>query len=361
MPIEKQPDGSCKLLLYVTQLFHRQVLSKWHEGKEEHPTVSLKTVQGASEIHLLYVAQNIEESSCFWQCSCQPDDQKPDECLNSAREYLENQLGFRFSEKPLLFKKFKLPGHQVARLCGPGGQTIKVITKKLGVGVNFPRKGEFGCTLVEGTESAISEFEKEAAGILRVELQEFKKSTYADRVAGGTSKSPGKIAMRAKPILNAIHGEVTECLFFGNHDPKNAASFRVYLDYLLSGDHTLDICVFTITYNKIANAIMSEFRDGVKVRIITDNDKTNDLGSDIYRMATAGVPVKMDKTDAHMHHKFAVIDGKLLINGSFNWTMSAQSRNFENVVISNNPKMVKSFQRLFEDLWNSNQMVSLKC
>ena len=45
-----------------------------------------------------------------------------------------------------------------------------------------------------------------------------------------------------------------------------------------------------------------------------------------------------------MHNKFAIIDGKLLINGSFNWTYQATKKNFENVVVTNNESLVNQFQ-----------------
>ncbi|MCP4012352.1 MAG: DUF1669 domain-containing protein [Phycisphaeraceae bacterium] len=62
---------------------------------------------------------------------------------------------------------------------------------------------------------------------------------------------------------------------------------------------------------------------------------------------------KTDKTDAHMHHKFAIIDGKALINGSFNWTVSATERNQENLVISREAGLVKQFKTEFNRLWKT--------
>jgi mitochondrial cardiolipin hydrolase len=46
-------------------------------------------------------------------------------------------------------------------------------------------------------------------------------------------------------------------------------------------------------------------------------------GSDIGRLRNAGVPVRVDRVPAHMHHKFVVLDNRFLLNGSFNWTRSA--------------------------------------
>ena len=48
-----------------------------------------------------------------------------------------------------------------------------------------------------------------------------------------------------------------------------------------------------------------------------------------------GAFVRVKKSDYLMHHKFAIIDGKNLITGSFNWTMQAAMGNYENVLITN--------------------------
>lgn len=44
----------------------------------------------------------------------------------------------------------------------------------------------------------------------------------------------------------------------------------------------------------------------------------------------------------HMHHKFAIVDARLLINGSFNWTRQAVLYNQENCVITDNPQLVST-------------------
>ena len=89
------------------------------------------------------------------------------------------------------------------------------------------------------------------------------------------------------------------------------------------------------------------------MQIITDNDKSEDRGSDIHDMSHAGMNIRIDETNNHMHHKFALIDHDTLITGSYNWTRSAFKYNHENVVITHERNLIRKFEQEFEKLWNS--------
>ena len=116
--------------------------------------------------------------------------------------------------------------------------------------------------------------------------------------------------------------------------------------------HTADVCVFTITDDRITRAIIAAHQRGVNVRVLTDDEKSHDLGSDVQRLAAAGIPCKIDAGNvAHMHHKFAIFDDKLLLNGSFNWTRSASEFNEENLIVSADPVLVSAFAGRFAGLW----------
>jgi len=98
---------------------------------------------------------------------------------------------------------------------------------------------------------------------------------------------------------------------------------RAIIGLLENAKRTADVCVFTITDDRLSAALLDAHHRGISFRVITDNDKAFDEGSDVDRISRAGVPVRVDRTRFHMHHKFAVIDGQWLISGSYNWTRGA--------------------------------------
>ena len=126
---------------------------------------------------------------------------------------------------------------------------------------------------------------------------------------------------------------------------------RKLLDLCVGARQSIDISVFTIADDRLVDAILATHQRGISVRIITDNDKARDEGSDIFYMMDRGVEVRMDNTENHMHHKFAVIDRRVLVNGSFNWTRSASECNQENILVTAEPKLVSAYIKEFEDLW----------
>lgn len=113
----------------------------------------------------------------------------------------------------------------------------------------------------------------------------------------------------------------------------------------------IDVCVYTISDDRLTDELLAAHARGIRVRIISDNDKRFDDGSDIARLAARGLDVRLDDTPYHMHHKFAVFDGGLVANGSFNWTRTATSSNHENLVVSRDPYLVRCFGGQFESMW----------
>ncbi|WBO83862.1 phospholipase D-like domain-containing protein [Hymenobacter yonginensis] len=149
----------------------------------------------------------------------------------------------------------------------------------------------------------------------------------------------------APAAARATHAEV----YFSPNDDCVAAIRR----FLGQAACQLDICVFTIADDRLTDAVLAAHRRGVRVRLLTDNDKLHDRGSDVRQLHAAGLPIRVDRTDNHMHHKFAVADNRTVLTGSYNWTRSAAELNLENLLISDDETLVKRYTGEFNKLWDA--------
>ncbi|MEM9293757.1 MAG: phospholipase D-like domain-containing protein [Acidobacteriota bacterium] len=123
------------------------------------------------------------------------------------------------------------------------------------------------------------------------------------------------------------------------------------LSLLSAAREKVDVCVFTITDDRISERLLQTCRRGVRVRLITDGHKSWDLGSDTERLEASGIEVAWERGEGHMHHKFALFDAETLLTGSYNWTRSAATENQENLVVTDDRRLVEPFQQQFETLW----------
>ena len=112
------------------------------------------------------------------------------------------------------------------------------------------------------------------------------------------------------------------------------------------------ICIFTLTNDDLANAVLARHKAGVDVRIISDDECSQAKGSDIIKLADAGVKVRTDNApNYHMHDKFMVVDNTFVMTGSFNWTYQAGSHNQENLAIIDHPYYIEKYTAEFNKLW----------
>jgi len=142
-------------------------------------------------------------------------------------------------------------------------------------------------------------------------------------------------------------GDIESELYFSPGTTCRSAITRL----IRSAKKELRICVFTISDDLITKEIIASHKRGVSVKIISDDDKQFDRGSDIERLGESGIAVRVDKSSNHMHNKFMTVDGTQSLTGSYNWTRSAAKYNQENVMITSERHIAKEFNGEFDRLW----------
>ncbi|XP_048220900.1 mitochondrial cardiolipin hydrolase [Perognathus longimembris pacificus] len=133
--------------------------------------------------------------------------------------------------------------------------------------------------------------------------------------------------------------------------PHSESSLSRLLRALLSARSSLELCLFAFSSPQLGRAVQLLHQRGVRVRVITDCDYMALNGSQIGLLRKAGIQVRHDQDLGYMHHKFAIVDKKVLITGSLNWTMQAIQNNRENVLIMEDAEYVRLFLEEFERIW----------
>ncbi|HXQ35339.1 MAG TPA: phospholipase D-like domain-containing protein, partial [Anaerolineales bacterium] len=64
------------------------------------------------------------------------------------------------------------------------------------------------------------------------------------------------------------------------------------------------------------------------------------------------VPVRRDGNPSFLHHKVIVVDERIVITGSLNFSTNAEESNDENVIIIDNPEIARLYTQEFDRVWN---------
>ncbi|XP_035195842.1 mitochondrial cardiolipin hydrolase [Oxyura jamaicensis] len=133
--------------------------------------------------------------------------------------------------------------------------------------------------------------------------------------------------------------------------PHGDCALSRLLRHLLSARRSLELCLFAFSSPQLGRAVRLLHRRGVRVRVVTDAQYMALKGSQIGLLRHAGIQVRHDQETGFMHHKFAIVDRKMLITGSLNWTTEAIQNNRENILIMEDAEYVQPFLEEFERIW----------
>ncbi len=112
------------------------------------------------------------------------------------------------------------------------------------------------------------------------------------------------------------------------------------------------IPIFYFTHKDLANHLISAKQKGVDVKVITDSTNAHGKYTIHKSLRDAGIKVKTENKAGKMHMKTIIIDDKISVIGSMNFTKSAEYNNDENTMIIENADISKYLKQTFLTMWN---------
>lgn len=129
--------------------------------------------------------------------------------------------------------------------------------------------------------------------------------------------------------------------------PKGGATGAITRE-LDNAKKTILIQAYQLTSIPIAKALADAQKRGLKVQVILDKSQQTDRFTSATHLFNEGVQVRIDAKHKIQHNKVMIIDGEIVITGSFNFSKNAEEENAENVLIIRD----KDLAKIYTKNWN---------
>jgi phosphatidylserine/phosphatidylglycerophosphate/cardiolipin synthase-like enzyme len=111
----------------------------------------------------------------------------------------------------------------------------------------------------------------------------------------------------------------------------------------------LTLALYGFDNSDLGDELLSLVKKKVAVRVKVDSARSasKKIVALIDKLKAGGVEVQTVAPNGRNHNKFAIIDGKRILTGSYNWTLKSEN-NWENLLILDCPELAKAYEAEWE-------------
>ena len=213
----------------------------------------------------------------------------------------------------------------------------------------------------------------ELAAVFREEFEQM----WGDGPSGQKDSRFGR-GKESRPLQTVHHDDIRIDVLFPPHSPKDADHGLNLIGRILdTAQQTIDMALFVFSAQSLTDVLAERQDAGVAIRLLADPGFASRSFSEVLDLLGLALPDRFCKLEAgnqplttpikgigtprlargdKLHHKFAVIDNKTVITGSFNWSPSAAHTNDETLLVIHSPQLAKHFTREMDRLWDTAEL-----
>lgn len=161
---------------------------------------------------------------------------------------------------------------------------------------------------------------------------------------------PDSLAATPNPVVT-VDGISVETLFSPDDKPA-----RRIAELLRAATSSIYFMAYSFTADELGTILIDKARNGVTVAGVMEEEqiKSNQGSTEFDPFTQARMDVYADGNLGLMHHKVFIIDQQIVILGSYNFSLSAEKRNDENLLIIFDPNLaaqyLAEFQRVYAEV-----------
>jgi phosphatidylserine/phosphatidylglycerophosphate/cardiolipin synthase-like enzyme len=120
-------------------------------------------------------------------------------------------------------------------------------------------------------------------------------------------------------------------------------------DLLSRAEESIYFLAFSFTSNELGEIVRTKAETGLDIRGVMDREQVlSNTGTEYDPFHQAGLDIRIDGIDGQMHHKVFIVDKRIVVIGSYNFSRAAEERNDENIIIVYNEDIAGFFVDEFE-------------
>jgi phosphatidylserine/phosphatidylglycerophosphate/cardiolipin synthase-like enzyme len=242
---------------------------------------------------------------------------------------------------------------------------------------NFTASGMHGDAADRRTRGNVNHLlQLESAALAELFASDFNRM-WGDG-PGGEPDSRFGLAKQSGHATRVLVGDIPVEVLFAPH-PRRDPSHGLQLigSALAAAEQRVDLALFVFSAQALTDVIADLQTKGVKLRLLADPGFASRSFSEVLDLlgvsmadrhckleagnrplqeAAEGVGIPRLARGDKLHHKLAVIDGKTVITGSFNWSPSAAHQNDEVLLLIHSEQVAAHFTREMDRLWKGAEL-----
>jgi phosphatidylserine/phosphatidylglycerophosphate/cardiolipin synthase-like enzyme len=133
--------------------------------------------------------------------------------------------------------------------------------------------------------------------------------------------------------------------------PEDGALEEVIIPVVKSAARSIRFLAFSFTDYPLADAMSQRAAQGVDVAGVFERTGSETDAAELRTLFCRNVPVRQDGNPGFLHDKLIVVDERIVITGSMNYSTNAEVNNDENVIIIDNAEIARLYMQEFERVW----------
>jgi phosphatidylserine/phosphatidylglycerophosphate/cardiolipin synthase-like enzyme len=130
---------------------------------------------------------------------------------------------------------------------------------------------------------------------------------------------------------------------------------QILIKEINTAQKNLNVAIYSLTKENIANAILEAKKRGLDIEVITDKQESQSKAQKaiLDKFKANGIPVKINSHSGLMHLKLTIIDNKTVCGGSYNYTQNATEKNDENLIVIRNSNIINEYLTEYNSMWSN--------